>query len=167
MRRQGVDFVAADFVVPATFDGADFRLRMLHCDDVHADYAAVMSSAQHLARVWPESGWPGALTLAENLADLQRHQHEFETRQAFAYTMVRPDESEVLGCVYINPTRRRGYDAEVFMWVRVSELAAGLDARLQRDVSDWLASCWPFRRPAMPGRTVSWDDWNAIGEDTS
>lgn len=48
-------------------------------------------------------------------------------RRSFAYTVVTPSESQVTGCVYIDPTRKRGYDAVVFLWARQSELAAGLE----------------------------------------
>lgn len=43
---------------------------------------------------------------------------EFLDRKAFAYIEVSLDERRVLGCVYINPTKERGYDALAYMWVR-------------------------------------------------
>jgi hypothetical protein len=48
-------------------------------------------------------------------------------RTSFAYTVVNPSESLVLGCVYIDPTRKRGYDAVIYLWARQSELAGGLE----------------------------------------
>ena len=157
-------FVATSFDIPTTLETDEFRLRMLSTTDVEKDYDAVMSSVEHLAQVWPGSGWPGDLTLEDNLGDLQRHQQEFEDRIAFAYTMVSPDESIVLGCVYINPSEKQGFDAEVYMWVRESELAAGLDSRLHTAVTDWLASSWPFSNVGMPGRGISWEEWERIPE---
>ena len=122
-------FVDADFVVPEILETSEFRLRMLTVNDVDKDYAAVMSSVDHLRNVWPNSGWPDGLTLEDNLVDLERHHNEFTNRIAFAYTMVTPDESKVIGCVYVNPTSKRGFDAEVYLWVRQSELEGGLDDR--------------------------------------
>ena len=86
-------------------------------------YEAVMSIVNHLSQVWPYSNWPESLTLEQNLIDLAWHQKEFQRRTSFAYTMVTTDEKKVIGCVYFYPTSKSGYDAEVFMWVRESELS--------------------------------------------
>lgn len=67
---------------------------------------------------WPASGWPVGLTLEQNLIDLGWHQKEFQTRRSFAYTVVSLDESMVLGCVYLNPSSKRDYDAVAFLWAR-------------------------------------------------
>ncbi len=97
---------------------------------------------------WPREGF----TLKENLADLERHQQEFLDRKAFAYTVVAPDESRVLGCVYINPPRWADADAQVRMWVRQSEYDKGLDGVLFREVKHWIEELWPFDTVAYPGR---------------
>lgn len=157
-----VPFVDSDFPVPVGLETAEFRLRMLTINDVDKDYAAVMSSVEHLREVWPGSGWPDGLTIEDNLIDLGWHHKEFTNRTSFAYTMVTPDESRVIGCVYVNPTRKRGFDAEVYLWVRESELASGLDGRLFDAVVEWLDERWEFGSPAFPGRTIAWEEWNAI-----
>ena len=141
-------FVAPAFPVPAGLAGPRWRLRKLTVDDVDRDYEAVMSSAAHLiARFGP--GWPSGLTRRQNLVDLGWHEKEFQRRGSFAYTLVAPDESRVLGCVYIEPTALPGCDAVVRYWVRTSELATGLEAELGRALRDWLASRWPFRNPCF------------------
>jgi hypothetical protein len=155
-------FVPADFDVPEKLETAEFRLRMLTVNDVIKDYDAVMSSADHCKTIWPGLGWPEGLTLEQNLIDLGWHQKEFQTRRSFAYTVVKPDESLVLGCVYIEPTKRRGYDAVVFLWARQSALASGLEDRLYVSVTQWLQDQWPFAHVAFPGRGISWEDWRAV-----
>ena len=144
-------FVPEKFVIPPTLETKDFRLRMLSVDDVEKDYEAVMETQAHfhaLGYRWPRIGF----TLAENLADLERHQQEFLERQAFAYTVVSLDESRVLGCVYINPTDDAEIGACVSMWVRQSEFDQGLDPILFQEVSQWLAAVWPFANVIYPGR---------------
>jgi hypothetical protein len=157
-----VPFVPAGFQVPATLETKEFRLRMLTVNDVVKDYDAVMSSVGHLKTIWPGSGWPSGLTLEQNLIDLGWHQKEFQMRRSFAYTVVMPDESRVVGCVYINPTRKQGFDAVVYLWARESELSGGLEARLHAAVKDWVSKEWPFKKVAFPGRDVGWDAWRAI-----
>ncbi len=155
-------FVPTEFVVPSQLSTANFTLRMLSVDDVEKDFEAVTSSAACLSKVWPDSGWPAGLTLRQNLIDLGWHEKEFQNRTSFAYTVVAPDESQVLGCVYFYPTEKAGHDAEVFLWVREGELSNHLDEELFAVVQRWLASDWPFENPAYPGRTISWEHWDAL-----
>ena len=160
--RSKSQFVPKEFVIPSELSTADFRLRMLSVDDLEKDFEAVTSSAARLSKVWPDSGWPVGLTFRQNLIDLGWHEKEFQNRTSFAYTMVAPDESKVLGCVYFYPTDKAEYDAEVFLWVRDNEVAGELDEELFEVVQRWLASDWPFENPAYPGRTISWDHWEAL-----
>lgn len=145
-------FVPSDFFVPSVYETERFRLRMLSVDDVEKDYEAVIESRELLHSMfggpWPREGF----TLEENFRDLERHQQEFLSRKAFAYTVVSPDESRVLGCLYINPSRTAGTDAKVVMWVRQSEYDKGLGAILFDAVRDWIGSSWPFTAVAYPGR---------------
>jgi len=109
-------FVPKDYEIPATLETREFRLRMLTIHDVVKDYDAVMTSVEHCRTIWPGGTWPEGLTLEQNLIDLGWHKKEFQTRRSFAYTVVRPDESMVLGCVYVVQSRKHGYDAEVYYW---------------------------------------------------
>jgi hypothetical protein len=155
-------FVPVDFEIPETLETSEFRLRMLTVNDVGKDYEAVVTSTEHLKTIWPGSDWPEGLTFEQNLIDLGWHQKEFQMRQSFAYTVVTPSGSRVTGCVYINPSRKRGYDAVVYLWARQSELAGGLEQRLLAAVKDWLAEKWPFKQLAFPGRDISWEAWQQV-----
>ncbi len=159
---QTTPFVPIEFPVPETLETGEFRLRMLTVNDVVKDFDAVMSSIDHCKTIWPGSKWPTGLTLEQNLIDLGWHQKEFQIRQSFAYTVVDMAETRVLGCVYIDPSHRKGYDAVVSLWARQSELASGLEDRLFATVRDWIAEKWPFNNVAFPGRDIEWDAWKAI-----
>src|SRR5262245_59006432 len=152
-------FVPPDFEVPQRLETPEFRLRMLTVNDVVKDYDAVMSSIDHCKTIWPGLGWPEGLTLEQNLIDLGWHQKEFQIRRSFAYTVVNPLESMVLGCVYVEPTKRQGYDAVAYLWARQSELSSGLEDRLYGVVREWLRDRWPFEHVAFPGRSITWDAW--------
>lgn len=75
--------------------------------------------------------------------NLRAHQDEFLNRIAFAYTVMSLDESECLGCVYIDPSEKEQFDAEVYLWVRTSELQNGSDELLYEAVKDWIKERWP------------------------
>jgi hypothetical protein len=156
-------FLDPEFEVPETLETKHFRLRMLTVNDVVKDYDAVMSSKEHLHDIWGP-GWPEGLTLEQNLIDLGWHQKEFQRRRSFAYTVVALDESRVLGCVYIDPTRKEGYDAVVYLWARQSELASGMETELANAVKAWLVSDWPFKNPGFPGNGISNEEWEKLPE---
>jgi hypothetical protein len=135
--------VSDAFDVPERLSEREFTLRPLRGTDAQSDYEAVMESQERL-RAGSPSGWPrSGFTLAENLADLEKHEAEFVDRVAFAYTMVDPSEQRTLGCVYVNPSTVA--DADVHMWVRDSE-AERLTPRLFATVDAWLRRDWPFAR---------------------
>jgi hypothetical protein len=157
--------VPADFSVPEVKEFESFRLRILTVHDVVKDYAAVMSSVEHLqGALDPESTWPRGLTLEQDLVDLGWHQYEFQTGSSFAFTVMALDESRCLGCVYILPSRKRTFDATVQLWVRKSEYDKGLDAELEKAVREWIGRDWPFRSVAYPGRDIEWDRWRSLAD---
>lgn len=160
--RTSVPFVDRDFVIPRQLETDEFTLRMLTVNDVVKDFDAVMSSAEHLKAIWPDSNWPDGLTLEQNLIDLGWHQKEFQRRSSFAYTVITPDGARVIGCVYIDPTRKRGYDAEVYLWAREAAIGSPPDAKLLAAVKGWLKKEWPFENVAFPGREIDWDVWDSV-----
>ncbi|MEJ8553857.1 hypothetical protein [Tepidibacter sp. Z1-5] len=149
-------FVPEDFIVPQKLETEIFRLRMLTTDDVEKDYEAVMSSREHLLTLADEDNeyaWPREhMTIEENLEDLQRHQNEFLERTAFAYTVMSLDEKICLGCVYINQSEKKNFDAEVYLWARLSEIENGLEEILFETVKKWIKENWPFKNVIYPGR---------------
>jgi len=157
-------FVSSEFNVPEKLETEQFRLRMLTINDVVKDYNAVMTSVDHLQGVFgPDSDWPSmGLTLEQDLIDLGWHQKEFQRRTSFAYTVMNSDESQCLGCVYIDPSKKAGYNAEVYLWVRKSEFDKGLDQVLYDTVKEWLTNEWPYINVAYPGREIDWKTWEAL-----
>ena len=157
--------VPSDFEVPEKLETEKYRLRILTVNDVVKDYDAVMTSVARLKKVFGRNtNWPTDLTFEQDLIDLGWHQKEFQRRSSFAYTVMNPTEAQCLGCVYINPTRKRGYDAAIYLWVRDSEFEKGLDSILFDAVKRWMDNDWPFLKVAYPGRSVDWTSWEAIKE---
>ena len=163
MCSQTKPFVPKDFKIPATLENQQLRIRMLTVNDVVKDYDAVMTSIDHLQKMFHVSSWPTKdLTFEQDLIDLGWHQKEFQMRSSFAYTVVSLDESEVLGCLYINPTIKGDYDARITMWIRTSMLDKGLDDILFNSVKEWIEKDWPFKKVAYPGREIAWEDWKSL-----
>jgi len=157
-------FVPDPVIIPSGIEAKEFRIRPLTINDVVKDYDAVMSSISHLRGVFgPSSSWPSTdLTLEQDLIDLGWHQKEFQIGSSFAYTVMSLDESRCLGCVYVNPSEKVGYDAKVILWIRQSEVSKGLDEKLFSTVRKWLSEEWWFTTVAFPGRTMSWHEWESL-----
>lgn len=145
-------FLPEDFDPPEGFETPQFIVRPISADDAEKDYEAVMESIDLIHEALLSDSWPSeTFTLEENRRDLVLKERMFDQRMSFTYTVVTPDESRVLGCVYINEGRR-GPDAAVFMWVRRSAFEEGLDPVLEESVRDWLDREWPFQWVVYPGR---------------
>ncbi|MFI6833161.1 GNAT family N-acetyltransferase [Kribbella sp. NPDC050241] len=141
----GQPFVPSDFVVPTELTTPRFRLTPLGPEHNASDYAAWTDSIDHI-RATPgfQGSWPpvDGMTAEANLGDLQRHANDFVQRRGFTYTVLEAGSAEVIGCVYIYPSRSDEHIADVRSWVRADR--AELDVALYEAVSSWLATLWPF-----------------------
>lgn len=125
------------------------HLRPIRAADVDLDMVAVLGSRERLWELYGSSwGWPPAtLTVEQDREDLQRHADEMEQGESFNYALFDQGETELLGCVYIDPPERAAADAEISWWV-VDWLVGGpIEQALDRLVPDWIASDWPFQAP--------------------
>jgi len=156
------EFVAEDFKVPIYLETDLFKLLVLRPEYTDIDYDAVMSSKTRLRSVFSKSSeWPrDEMTLEENRVDLIRHEKEFTTREAFAFSVLSIDGKQCLGCLYINPPKVREFDCEVYLWVRDENL--DLDDALYATVKKWLHDDWPFEQIGFPGREIPWSEWESF-----
>ena len=159
-------FVSPDFVLPEIVECDGFVLRPIHMNDTLIDYDAVMTSIDTIRETyWRAPGWPQEdLTFMQDLIDLAWHTKERQFRTSFVYIAVSLDGKVQLGCIYIDPSVKEGFDANVQIWVRASESTTGFDDRLYQTARDWIAREWPFERVAYPGREISREEWDALPE---
>ena len=152
-----MDFNQAGVYPPKQLHTADFLVRPLRATDVDLDYAAVMERPAMLrlsgGGVWPADDF----TREANLADLIVHEKEHEDGVAFTFTVMNPDQSRCLGCIYVNQlakAHRLSRSAEaapdavgdkiaiVRYWVRQSQVDDDLDWRLLSALMRWFAEDW-------------------------
>lgn len=143
-----------DSVPPRALLAERFRLEPLGPQHNESDLAAWSSSIDHIWSTlgFPDGSWPPpeGMSLEENLADLTRHAADFKASKGFTFTVLDPADEEVIGCVYVYPTKSPDHDVQVQSWVRVD--VAELDRPLAQAVADWLAADWPWQRPDRQGR---------------
>ncbi|MBV9338734.1 MAG: hypothetical protein JO243_22830 [Solirubrobacterales bacterium] len=127
------------------------HLRPIRESDVDIDYPAVMGSRD---RLWTKYGrmweWPPPdMTYEADRKDLARHEDEIAAHMSFNYAVLNGDESELLGCVYIDPPDEHApecADALVSWWVVDREVDGELELALDELVPRWLAERWGFQR---------------------
>jgi hypothetical protein len=106
------------------------------------------------------------MTAEQDREDLARHESEIEHHESFNYALFDTGETELLGCVYIDPPEKVGADAEISWWV-VDHLVGGpIEAALDELIPRWIRDSWPLGRPRYVGRDLTWDEWLALPDVT-
>lgn len=148
------EFVPAGFVAPTSLVKDRFRLEPLGPQHNEADLAAWSSSIEHIRATpgYPDGSWPPleGMSPEANLRDLRRHADDFAAAKGFTFTVLDPDDGDVIGCVYVYPSSSDDYEVEVQSWVRADK--AELDVPLADAVAAWLAEAWPWERIDRCGR---------------
>jgi hypothetical protein len=165
---------------PVLLETDRYRLRPLRLQDVILDFDAVHASRKEIQFCFgPLIDWPtAALTIAQDMVrygrvygsfslrprqvDLGWHEKEFELSLSYTFTVMSLDETRCLGCCYVLPAERTGFDAQVIYWARSGEV--GLEEHLGSAIRNWLTQSWPFHSIAFPGRDQSWEQWAALPE---
>lgn len=157
-------FIPGDFEPPVLVETENFKLVPLGPELVDVDYAAYMSSIEHLQETFTRStGWPhDKITDEEAMQDMLNEEGRFDRRESFAYAVLSKDGERELGCVYVRPSSKPGYEAEVSLWVTKADFDAGFDATLYEWTVQWVEQSWPFAEVAYPGRSIEWAAWDKL-----
>jgi hypothetical protein len=126
------------------------HLRPIRADDVDIDYPAVMGSRERLWAKYGEAwGWPPAdMSHEADRDDLAHHEAEIAVHETFNYAVLDKAETQLLGCVYIDPPDAQspaGADAVVSWWVVDDHVGGELERALDDFIPSWLADTWGFR----------------------
>lgn len=138
------------FIHPVRVDLATgHHLRPIREADVSIDYPAVMGSRERLwARYGSAWGWPPAtMSYEDDRRDLARHAAEIATHETFNYAVLDAGETELLGCIYIDPPDAEcppGIDVLTSWWVVDDIAGTELERVLDDFVPQWLSRVWGF-----------------------
>jgi hypothetical protein len=146
-----VNWLPEDFTHPPLVElPTGHHLRPIREADVDIDYPAVMGSREHLwAKYGAAWGWPPPdLSREADRKDLARHEAEIEAHETFNYAVLDGQETELLGCVYIDPpddSSPPGTAAVVSWWVVDRAVGSDLERALEELLPRWLTETWGFR----------------------
>lgn len=149
--------VPPDFLLPSMPDlGGGLVWNILQPSILDPDYQALLDRA----------GGPIKSSKDEDYGELKRHEWEFQNQTAYSWGVLTADRKSELGCVYINPSKKAGFDAQVRIWVTKQGEAMGLEPKLVAAVQEWVKAKWPFKQVAYPGRDVPMEKWNSLPDAT-
>ena len=165
-QADGHGFIPADFQPPTLVETSGFIIKPLGPKLMEIDFVAYMSSIEHLQKTFTRgTSWPHeGLDMDDALLDMQTEERRFNQRESFAYAVLTPDGKTELGCVYVYPSKKAGFDAVIRLWVTQEQYDLGFDATLYSWTQRWIETTWPFETPAYPGRAISWSDWESVPE---
>ena len=154
-------FIPDSFDPPTLVQTPEFIVRPLGPELVDVDYVAYMSSIEHLQKTFSRStSWPHEnLTMSDAMIDMENEERRFNARESFAYAVLSLDETVELGCVYVYPSSKPGFDAVIRLWVTQEQYSLGFDPALLAWTKQWVSAAWPFKNPAYPGRDIPWSEW--------
>jgi hypothetical protein len=159
---QSQPFVPATFEVPTTYTGTGYKLVPLGPAVAELDYKAYMSSIDHIRKT-QGGNWPNPnLTMADQAKDMAGEKAQWDGRKSFPYAVLTLDGSRELGCFYLRPSPKEGYDSVATMWVTKEAFDRGLEDQLYKDMKAWLAKSWPFQKTAWRGREISPEQWKTL-----
>ena len=144
------------FTPPTGLVAARFHLVPITGEHAVSDYTAIMDSYEHLKSTMRFGLYfqDAPYTIPQNREALDGHRDEFVHRQAYAYTVLAPDDHEkCIGCTYINPPGEqaaRQPAAELTYWVTRQSLKLDFDRALLGTLLEWIEEEWPYEAVVLP-----------------
>lgn len=137
---------------PRRFDlPTGHHVRPVRCSDVDLHLRAVLESQERLWSIYgPAWRWPPhALTVEQDRQHLAHREAETERQRSFTYALFDLGETELLGCVDIDPAPD---GAAVSWWVVDWLVGSPVERALDRLIPAWIAADWPLtvRRGPIP-----------------
>jgi hypothetical protein len=117
------------------------HLRPVRSSDVDLHMRAVTESQE---RLWSIYGlawqWPSStLTVQQDREQLARREADTDQHRAFTYALFDLGETELLGCVHIDP------GPAVSWWVVDWLVDSPIERALDEVIPAWIAADWPLR----------------------
>ena len=154
--------VPNSFEPPKTYVAKTYKLVPLGPSVAELDYQAYMSSIDHIRKSqggnWPSPG----LTMQDQAKDMASEKAQWDGRLSFPFAILTPDGTKELGCFYLRPSPKQGYDVVATMWTIQEQFDQGFEDQLYKDMKAWVATAWPFKNVAWVGRDISRDTWRSL-----
>ena len=140
---------------PTRFDlPTGHHLRPVRCSDVDLHLRAVLESQERLRSIYGRAwDWPPrTLTVEHDREYLARREADTEQHRSFTYALFDLGETELIGCVDVDPAPDGDGSAAVSWWVVDWLVDSPVERALDGLIPAWIGSDWPVsaRRGPTP-----------------
>ena len=123
------------------------HIRPVRSSDVDLHMRAVLESQERLWSIYGlDWNWPPRnLTVEQDREELARCEADTDQHRSFTYALFDLGETELLGCVHIDPDPTGEADVAVSWWVVDWLVDSPIERALDGLIPAWIAADWPLR----------------------
>lgn len=147
LTAQNNSFVPPDFKPPVAFENEHFHFRALSHNNLYMVENHKMNTYDHLPERVPHMGaWHRLdIPMADDLIGHAYYDRVPQISDSFVYPVLKNGEGNMIGSIYIRPSRNAEYDAQITMWLRTSDNQ--INDVFVETVKSWIRKEWPFENP--------------------
>jgi hypothetical protein len=154
LTAQNNSFVPPDFKPPVAFENEHFHFRTLSQSNLYMVENHKMNTYDHLPERVPHMGaWHRAdIPMGDDLIGQAYYDRNPQIRDSFVYPVLKNGEGNMIGSIYIRPSKNAEHDAQVTMWLRTSDNQVN-DVFVET-VKSWIRKEWPFKNPNFDMQSI-------------
>ncbi len=147
LTAQNKSFVPHDFKPPVAFENEHFHFRTLSQTHLYVVENYKMNTYDHLPERVPHMGAFHRIDIpiGDELIGQAYYDRNPQIRDSFVYPVLKKGEGNMIGSIYIRPSKNAEYDAQITMWLRTNDSLA--NNVFVETVKKWIQNDWPFKNP--------------------
>ncbi|MFN2396127.1 MAG: hypothetical protein ABR597_10615 [Bacteroidales bacterium] len=154
LAAQDKSFVPDGFTPPVAFETEFFHFRSLSHSDPRIDENYKMNAYHYLPERVPHMGaWHRLdVPMGDDLIGHAYYDRIPQNKDSFVYPVLKKGEENMIGSIYIRPSKNAEYDAQITMWLRIDDSAA--NEAFYKTVREWIDKEWPFKNPDFSSQSI-------------
>jgi hypothetical protein len=151
---QDKPFVPVEFIPPVSFENENFYFKTLSQNNIYAVENLRMNAYDHLPERVPHMGaWHRVdIPMGDDLIGQAYYDRNPQIRDSFVYPVFLKSEGNMIGSIYIRPSKNADYDAQITMWLRTNDPLA--NRVFVETVKNWIQKEWPFKNPGFAMQAI-------------
>jgi hypothetical protein len=154
LAAQDKSFVPSDFEPPVAFESEYFHFRSISQTNQRIDEHYKMNAYDYLPERVPHMGaWHRIdIPMGDDLIGHADYDRLPQIKDSFVYPVLKNGEGNMIGSIYIRPSKNTEYDALITMWLRTNDPVA--NDVFHETVKNWIRKEWPFKNPDFSIQTI-------------
>ncbi len=154
LTAQNNSFVPPDFKPPQSFENEYFHFCPLTYNNIYAVENLRMNTYDYLPERVPHMGaWHRVdIPIGDELIGQAYYDRIPQIRDSFVYPVLLKSEGNMIGSIYIRPSKNEEHDAQITMWLRTNDPDA--NRVFIETVKNWIQKEWPFKNPGFAMQAI-------------